>query len=130
MVCFDKPGEQAVYCGAERAARIQSRSARESTERGTKILIFRFFFVQFSFYFFLLARFCALRKIEQDNCIQQIVNETDFVARKTLVVQRFARFQSNLGNLATYIAGYPCYVRMTDNNDFLTIYGHRARFVE
>ena len=36
-----------------------------------------------------------------------------------MVVQRFARFRTNLGNLI-------CYVRMMDNNGFLTIYGHRA----
>ena len=41
-----------------------------------------------------------------------------------MVVQRFARFQSNLGNLR--ISQDICHVRMTDNNDFLTIYGHRA----
>ena len=47
-----------------------------------------------------------------DNCfiIQQIVNEKIFVARKTVVVQRLARFRTNLCNL----------------RGFLTIYGHRA----
>ena len=61
------------------------------------------------------------RKIEQDNCfiIQQIVNEKIFVARK-----RLARFRTNLGNLR--ISQDICHVRMTDNNGFLTIYGHRA----
>ena len=41
------------------------------------------------------------RKIEQDNCfiIQQIVNETLFVARITVVVRRFERFRTNLGDL-------------------------------
>ena len=68
-------------------------------------------------------------KIEQDNCfiIQQIVSETDFAARKAVVVQWFARFQSNLGNLR--ISQDICYVRMTDNNDFLTVYGHRANLL-
>ena len=65
----------------------------------------------------------------QDNCfiIQQIVNETDFVARKALVVQRFVRFRTNFSNLR--ISQDICYVRMTDNNDFLTIYGHRANLL-
>ena len=70
------------------------------------------------------------RKIEQDNCfiIQQIiVNETDFAARKTVVVQGFARFQSHLGNLC--ISQDIFYVWMTDNNDFLTIYGHHANLL-
>ena len=47
--------------------------------------------------------------------------------RKALVVQRFARFCTNLGNLR--ISQDICYVRMTDNNDFLTIYGHRANLL-
>ena len=41
-----------------------------------------------------------------------------------MVVQRLARFRTNLGNLR--ISQDICYVRMTDNNGFLTIYGHRA----
>ena len=41
-----------------------------------------------------------------------------------MVVQHFARFRTNLGNLR--ISQDICYVRMTDNNDFLTKYGHRA----
>ena len=41
-----------------------------------------------------------------------------------MVVQRFARFRTNLGNLR--ISRGICYVWMTDNNGFLTIYGHRA----
>ena len=44
-----------------------------------------------------------------------------------MVVQRFARFQSNLGNLR--ISQDICYVRMTGNNDFLTIYGHRVNLL-
>ena len=38
-----------------------------------------------------------------------------------MVVQRFARFRTNLGNLR--ISQDICYVWMTDNKDFLTIYG-------
>ena len=45
-----------------------------------------------------------------------------------MVVQRFARFQSNPGSLR--ISQDICYVRMTDNNDFLSIYGHSREFVE
>ena len=56
--------------------------------------------------------------------MQQIVNETFFAAIKTVVVQRFARFRRNLGNLR--ISQDICYVRMTDNNDLLTTYGHCA----
>ena len=41
-----------------------------------------------------------------------------------MVEQRFARFQTNLGNIP--ISQDICYVRMKDNNGFLTIYGHRA----
>ena len=41
-----------------------------------------------------------------------------------MAVQCFARFRTNLGNLR--ISQDICYVRMTDNNVFLTIYGHRA----
>ena len=41
-----------------------------------------------------------------------------------MVVQRLARFRTNLGNLS--ISQDICHVRMTDNNGFLTIYGHRA----
>ena len=69
------------------------------------------------------------RKIEQDNCfiIKQTVNETDFLARKIFVVRRFARFRTNLGNLR--ISQDMCYVRMTNNDDFLTIYGHRANLL-
>ena len=48
-----------------------------------------------------------------------------------MVVQRFVRFQTNLCvqvcNLR--ISQDVCYVRMTDNNDFLTIYGHRANLL-
>ena len=69
------------------------------------------------------------RKIEQDNCfiIQQIVNKTLFVVRKTVVVRCFARFRTNLGNLC--ISQDICYVWMTDNNGFLTIYGHHANLL-
>ena len=41
-----------------------------------------------------------------------------------MVVQHFARFRTNLGNLR--ISQDIRYLRMTDNNDFLTIYGYRA----
>ena len=41
-----------------------------------------------------------------------------------MVVQRFARYRSNLGNLRK--SQDICYVRMTDNNGFLIIYGRRA----
>ena len=41
-----------------------------------------------------------------------------------MVVQRFTRFRTSLGNLR--ISQDICYGRVTDNNDFLTIYGHRA----
>ena len=41
-----------------------------------------------------------------------------------MVVQRLARFLTNLGNVR--ISQDICCVRMTDNNGFLTIYGHRA----
>ena len=41
-----------------------------------------------------------------------------------MVVQHYARFRTNLGNLR--ISQDICYVRITGNNDFLTIYGHRA----
>ena len=43
-----------------------------------------------------------------------------------MVVQRLARFRTNLGNLHVRISQDICYVRMTDINGFLTIYGHRA----
>ena len=68
-------------------------------------------------------------KIEQDNCfiIQQIVNKTLFTARKTVVAQRFTRFLTNVVHLR--ISQDICYVCMTDNNDFLTIYGHRANLL-
>ena len=46
-----------------------------------------------------------------------MVNETYFAERTTVVVQRFARFQTDLGNLR--ISQDICFVRMTDNNDFL-----------
>ena len=67
------------------------------------------------------------RKNAQDNffIIQQIVNETDFAARKTVVVQCFARLSRIL---ATYDYRRIS-VRMTDSNDFLTIYGHRANLL-
>ncbi len=41
------------------------------------------------------------RKIEQDNCftIQQLVNETHFAHRKTVIMQRFTRFRTNFRNL-------------------------------
>ena len=39
-----------------------------------------------------------------------------------MVVQRFARFRTNLGNLR--ISQDICYVWMTDINDSLTKYGH------
>ena len=70
-----------------------------------------------------------MAKIEQDNrfIIQQIVNETDFAARKAVVVQQFAIFQTNLGK--ERISQDICYVRVTDNNDFLTIYGHCANLL-
>ena len=38
-----------------------------------------------------------------------------------MVEQQFARFRTNLGNLR--ISKDICYVRMTDNNHCLTIYG-------
>ena len=41
-----------------------------------------------------------------------------------MVVKRLARIRRNLGNLR--ISQDICHARMTDNNDFLTIYGHRA----
>ena len=44
-----------------------------------------------------------------------------------MIVQRFARFQFDLGNLR--ILQDICYVRITDNNDFLTIYGLRANLL-
>ncbi len=50
-----------------------------------------------------------LQDPEQTNYffIQQCVNETYFTARKTVVMQRFARLQTNLGNgYQQYIAGY------------------------
>ena len=43
-----------------------------------------------------------------------------------MVVQRFARLKTNHGSLR--ISQDICYVGMTDNNGFLTIYGHRASF--
>ena len=53
-------------------------------------------------------------KIEQNNffIIQQIVNEMDFVVRKSVVVKHFARFQKNFGNLR--ILQDICYVWMMD----------------
>ena len=56
--------------------------------------------------------------------IQQIVNETDFAVRKTVVVQHFARFNTNLGNLR--ISQDISYVGKTDSNDLMTIFGNRA----
>ena len=44
-----------------------------------------------------------------------------------MVMQHFARFWTNLGNLR--ISQDICYVRMTDDNDFLTIYGHRTNLL-
>ena len=44
-----------------------------------------------------------------------------------MVVQRFARFQSNLGNFR--ISQDICYVRMTYSTDFRTIYGHRVNLL-
>ena len=44
-----------------------------------------------------------------------------------MVVKRLARIRRNLGNLR--VSQDICYVRMTDNNDFLTIYGHRANLL-
>ena len=67
-------------------------------------------------------RYPAIYVDRQDS--SEIVNETLFVGRKTVVVQLFARFQTNLGNLR--ISQDICYVRMTDNNGFLTMYGHRT----
>ena len=52
----------------------------------------------------------------------------NFAARKTMVVQRSARFQMNLGNLR--LSQDICYARMTDNNGFLSIYGHRANLLK
>ena len=43
-----------------------------------------------------------------------------------MVVQRFANFRANVGNLKLRISQDICYLRMTENNGFLTIYGHRA----
>ena len=68
-----------------------------------------------------------IHKIEQDNycfIIQQTINKTLFIVRKTVVAQRFARFWTNLGNLR--ILQDICYVQVMDNNGFLTIYGHRT----
>ena len=42
-----------------------------------------------------------------------------------MVVQHFASFRANLGSLR--ISQDMCYVRMTDNNDFLTVYGKREK---
>ena len=42
-------------------------------------------------------------------------------------MQLFARFRTNLGNRR--ISQDICYVRLTDNNYFLTIYGHCANFL-
>ena len=52
-----------------------------------------------------------------------------FAVRKTVVVQCFARFQTNLGHLL--ISQDICYVQMTDNNNyyFLNIYGYRANLL-
>ena len=44
-----------------------------------------------------------------------------------MVVQRLARFRTNLGNLR--ISQDICYVRINDNNYFLTTYGHRANLL-
>ena len=67
--------------------------------------------------------------IEQDNCciIQQIVNENYFTAKNTVVMQRFAILRSNCSNLR--ISQDICYVRITDNKDVHTIYGHRANLL-
>ena len=44
-----------------------------------------------------------------------------------MAAQCFTRFRTNLGNL--HISQDICYVRMTDNNHFLTIHGHRANLL-
>ena len=44
-----------------------------------------------------------------------------------MVVQRFARCRTNLGNQR--ISQDICCVRMTDNNDFVTINGQRANLL-
>ena len=44
-----------------------------------------------------------------------------------MVMQRFERFPTNLGNL--HICQDVCYVQMTDNNEFLTIYRHHANLL-
>ena len=56
---------------------------------------------------------------------------TDFAVRKTVVVQHFARFQANLGNLYVYHRIYLLctYTEVLNNNDFLTIYGLHANLL-
>ena len=44
-----------------------------------------------------------------------------------MVVQCFARFRVNVGNL--HMSQDVCYTQMTDNNDLMTIYGHRANLL-
>ena len=60
-----------------------------------------------------------------DNCfiIQHIVNERYFTAKNLAVMQRFAN-DSNLR-----ISQDICYVRIMDDKDIQTIYGHRANLV-
>ena len=70
------------------------------------------------------------RKIEQHNCfiIQQIVNETDFTVRKTGCAVR-CKISDKCWQ-PTFIAGYlDYYVWMTENNDFLSIFGHRVNLL-
>ena len=45
-------------------------------------------------------------------------------ARKTVDIQRFARLRTNPGNLR--ISQDICFVRMTDNDDLMTVNWHRA----
>ena len=72
----------------------------------------------------MLSNQTRFRKTEQDNIIVLLFNKlsTKLILQreKTVVVQWFARFQSNLGNL--HISQDICYVQMMDNNyDCLTI---------
>ena len=57
--------------------------------------------------------------------IQQNVNEKYFTAKNTVVMQSFATLGTNRGRLR--ISQNICYVRMTDDKDFLAICGHCGR---
>ena len=54
---------------------------------------------------------------------QKMVNKKYFTAKITVVIECLARLWTNLYNL--HISQDTCYVLKTDNNDFLTINGHR-----